>query len=158
MRLLDARRTVVLWASVAGVAIAPLAGCARAERASEGGEEATADRSVDRIRGRLEELADEMAALIGERVASDSAFCRLQPVGSKPCGGPSFFLVYSSETADSVRLSRLVAEYDSLAEEVNREAGLVSDCRVETPPRVVWEEGRCTAVPRTRRVPDPRDP
>lgn len=52
----------------------------------------------------------------------------------------------------------LVVQYDSLAREVNREAGLVSDCRVETPPRLVWEEGRCTRVARTQRVPEPREP
>ena len=95
-----------------------------------------------------ERLAKVKAAIdeaIGEARAERVEDCRVIAFGSKPCGGPWLYLVYSSAQSDAGRLEKLVADYDALEERRNAEQGLVSDCMFVGPPEVAVVDGRCAA-------------
>ena len=70
--------------------------------------------------------------------------CHVMPMGSKACGGPTGYVVYSSETTDEERLKNVVDEYTELQEQRNAEQNAVSDCMVLPKPEAVLEDGRCT--------------
>ena len=96
----------------------------------------------------LEPLRTAVHELVGEPTCKTVAQCRAIAFGSKPCGGPWTYLVYSTETTDSTRLAALVAEYNSREAQMNREEGRVSDCRFVPVPRLDCVDSRCMAESR----------
>lgn len=102
-------------------------------------------RSATGLRASMDSLRSELIARIGDPTASSVAACRALPVGKKACGGPSFYLVYSVQTADSAELARLAGEVTELQEQVIRQERLLSDCQVEPTPKLVLQGGRCAA-------------
>ena len=102
--------------------------------------------------GSVEEYADDRASLvasldaaIGEARATNMAACRVIPFGSKACGGPTEYRVYSATDGDTEAVHSLSAEITALDTFANREFGLISDCMLETPPMPTLVGGRCTA-------------
>jgi hypothetical protein len=92
---------------------------------------------------RLEQMGDEINALIGDALCSDSTECRFIGFGSKPCGGPWRYLIYSISTVDTVELARRVAEYNKFEATLNRRYGWYSDCSVPRPPNLGCRDGQC---------------
>lgn len=79
--------------------------------------------------------------------ASDVSQCRTVPFGSKPCGGPSGYLVYSAKTTDEKKLTTLLEEVTRLEREFNQVSGMASTCDIESPPRVKLDSvsGKCVS-------------
>ncbi|GAB5535139.1 MAG: hypothetical protein Rubg2KO_13880 [Rubricoccaceae bacterium] len=99
-----------------------------------------------------EEYRDERARMIGaledaigEARAADVSSCAVVNVGTKACGGPAEFRVYSTTDGDTDRILELAEEITDLDAEANMEFGLVSTCDVPVAPRPVLAEGRCAA-------------
>lgn len=96
-------------------------------------------------RERLAELRREIEAEIGTPAARRVSQCKVIAFGSKPCGGPWKYLVYSTAETNESRLKRLVNEYNVLEEEINRKEGIGSDCMFVGEPPVRLEGGICTS-------------
>lgn len=94
----------------------------------------------------LVRLENEILEMIGHAEASDVSFCSTIAFGSKPCGGPWRYLVYSAEVTDPDALEAKVAEYNRLQDRINREKGLVSDCSVPAQPTVELRDNACVAA------------
>jgi hypothetical protein len=94
---------------------------------------------------RMGELERRIETVIGEARAESIDQCRTIAFGSKPCGGPWRYLVYSISQTDSAELEKLVSEYNALQDADNRRRGLVSDCALAAPPTVDLIDGRCIA-------------
>jgi len=88
-----------------------------------------------------------MDSLIGEARCHDLGECRLVALGAKPCGGPRQYVAYSAAATDSVTLAGLVATFNRIDGERNRETNTISDCRLVTRPRLVVRDGRCAVEP-----------
>jgi hypothetical protein len=72
--------------------------------------------------------------------------CNYIAFGSKPCGGPREYLVFSS-AVDFFVLDDLVTEYNELDNLFNIQTGAVSDCMVVSPPtNVDCINGDCVVV------------
>ena len=95
----------------------------------------------------LDSLRATITVLIGEPLASSASQCRAIAFGSKPCGGPWSYLVYSTEVTDSVKLAQLVSFYTQREADLNRTEGRVSDCRAVMLPRISLSRGRCALAP-----------
>ena len=91
-------------------------------------------------------LRADVLQLVGEPACSDVSQCRSIAFGSKPCGGPWSYLVYSVQTADSARLATAVANYNARETQLNRDLGRASDCRMVTAPRLDCVASRCTTA------------
>ena len=85
--------------------------------------------------------------MIANGAAADVGLCRTIAFGSKPCGGPQQYLIYSASTTDSAALAAAVARYNALESEINKREGRVSDCMLVSPPAVALNNGRCSAAP-----------
>jgi hypothetical protein len=130
-----------LWVIGCASAGLLLVGCARRPPAAEGKRD-----SVE-----LGDLRESIIRQVGTASCSASSDCRTLPLGSKPCGGPRQYLVYSATATDSSRLAADAARYTSAEAKKNQEERQVSDCSVLVEPRVGCISGRCQAVDAGRR-------
>ena len=93
-------------------------------------------------------LFDEKSAiqdLIFDTGCTEESECAYIGFGSKPCGGPWFYLVYDSSIEEEV-IARVEA-YNIKEDEFNKKYGIVSDCSMALPPdRVACENGTCIPI------------
>ena len=94
----------------------------------------------------LETLAGNIELLINTTVCSDAFDCKFIAFGSKPCGGPWSFLVYST-SIDEEKLQNMVEDYNQKEALYNTKWGVFSDCSLATPPTdITCENNRCRAI------------
>lgn len=90
-------------------------------------------------------LNREINALVGTPTADSAQACAVVGYGSKPCGGPSRWLIYSRQVTDDEILLPLVERYNRLTEQFNQQQGLMSDCAVLEPVQTQLINGVCVA-------------
>ena len=111
------------------------------EQPTEEGEQ----RTEEGDRAQLVEMRREIDALVGDAEGASIADCRYAGLGSKPCGGPWEYIVYSVSSTDSTVLSNRLAAYDAFEAEMNMRYGYASDCSVPNIPVLAYKDGRCIA-------------
>ena len=104
------------------------------------------DKSSDSADDTLEDLEQLIIDEIGQASAADVSECRSIAFGSKPCGGPWSYLVYSTSESDEDRLIDLVGSYNDLEKQVNEAEGRASDCSFVSKPELDFDNGRCIAA------------
>lgn len=72
--------------------------------------------------------------------------CEIIPIGSKACGGPEGYRVYSTKTTDIIKLHELTSQYSRAAQRFNKKHNVMSTCNVPIPPKVILSEGICTGI------------
>lgn len=95
---------------------------------------------------RLQELEAEIDSLIGDAACKKSEDCRAIAFGDKPCGGPWSYKVYSVTSVDTLKVARLVDDYNKFNRVLNERYGWMSDCMVVSEPRVGNIDGRCARI------------
>jgi hypothetical protein len=94
----------------------------------------------------LATLQEEIELVVDSGDCSENSDCESIAYGSKACGGPKAYLVFST-TIDVELLEQKVAIYNELENDFNKKWGIISDCSVPTPPvDVICVAGKCTAV------------
>jgi hypothetical protein len=102
---------------------------------------------------RLEQLRRMITEEIGEPRATHASQCKLIAFGSKPCGGPLRYLVYSTAKTNEAKLQQLVSEYNQRQKKYNEERGAISDCMFVTEPKVELINGVCKIKQNGARMP-----
>ena len=102
-------------------------------------------RTEEGDRAQLMEMRREIDGLVGEAAAASISDCRYAALGSKPCGGPWEYVIYSVSSADSTALAIRLTAYDAFEAEMNERYGYVSDCSVPAMPVLTFGDGRCIA-------------
>ena len=97
----------------------------------------------------LDSLRPAIQTLTDDPVCSDVSQCRSVAFGSKPCGGPWSYLVFSTVATDSNMLARLVTEYNAIEAQQNERLGRSSDCQMVTAPQLNCVQNKCMAVPQS---------
>ena len=87
----------------------------------------------------------EIDALVGDAAGASIEDCRYAGVGSKPCGGPWEYVIYSASSTDSTALAERLTAYNAFEAEMNERYGLASDCSVPNAPVLAYRDGRCVA-------------
>jgi hypothetical protein len=103
----------------------------------------TGDTSEEQDQAKLKALFDEIVDYIGTPYCSGEDDCRIIGAGSKPCGGPWMYLIYSAATVDEEHLQGLVSEHASYENYMNMKYGYMSTCDVPIPPILECHEGIC---------------
>ena len=98
----------------------------------------------------LVRLHAEIVQLIAEPSCANLVHCRVLPLGSNPCGGPSEYLAYSSTVSNRELLEAKAYEYSFLEEEVNSKRAAAGTCHVLPEPHAVCIDQRCRLAPRGR--------
>jgi hypothetical protein len=77
---------------------------------------------------------------------SESRGCSYIAFGSKPCGGPRTYLVFSNEV-DLNKLQQMVKNYNEIDDFYNNQINAISDCMYQLPPtEVKCVNGVCTII------------
>jgi len=93
----------------------------------------TAETGMAAEKEALENLRTEIETLIGTTACTEDSGCDVIAFGSKPCGGPWYYLAYST-AVDTEALLEMVATYNELEATYNEKWGVLSDCEVVTAP------------------------
>ena len=92
----------------------------------------------------------EIKRLVGAARCSSSAQCRTLPVGARPCGGPDFYLPWSSPHPDEAGLLALAQRSRSERKAEAERSGELSTCQHLADPGAVCVSGACQlATPST---------
>ena len=78
--------------------------------------------------------SEKIRALIGDAACDNDAQCRTIPVGAKPCGGPQYYLAWSTKRTDVAALQNVTSGEGTLPPPPRVRPGLRSDCMVVTDP------------------------
>lgn len=72
--------------------------------------------------------------------------CNSIAFGSKPCGGPREYLLFSS-AVDVTQLEQMVSEYNEMDHQYNIETNAISDCALVLPPdNLGCLDGNCVLI------------
>ena len=86
---------------------------------------------------------DAVYALDQDLSCTDSSVCSTIGIGSKPCGGPAKWLVFSMTTADLQELLRAVADLNDYEAGYNVQEHRISECNLTPAPQVGCVAQRC---------------
>ncbi len=96
-----------------------------------------------------EQLAAKKTAIqnyINTFSCSESLGCNFIAFGSKPCGGPRTYLVFSN-SINLTQLQEMVAEFNEMDHLRNIQTNAISDCSVPLPPNEIGcVNGVCTII------------
>lgn len=94
----------------------------------------------------LETKKQEIQNYIKSFGCSESAGCSFIAFGTKPCGGPWSYLVFSNSVNLS-KLEEMVKDYNEMNKLYNIQTGAASDCMFVSPPtEVKCINGVCTII------------
>lgn len=106
----------------------------------------TADSSGDITSAQLETKKQEIQNYINSFSCSESIGCSFIAFGTKPCGGPGSYLVFSN-SVDLVKLQEMVKNYNEMNRLYNIQTNAISDCMPVMPPKEVkCVNGICTVI------------
>lgn len=94
----------------------------------------------------LTNLGNQINVLIESSVCTDETECAFIAFGTKPCGGPWGYLVYSN-SIDTDDLIDKVERFNQMQNTYNLRYNITSDCSVVLPPdALICEDNKCKAV------------
>jgi len=88
----------------------------------------------------------ELNSLIADNQCDTSEQCRVTPVGSRACGGPSSFAVYSTKTANETDVLAQSKKITSLESHYNAQNEMMSICQHLTTPSTQCVENKCVKL------------
>ena len=94
---------------------------------------------------KLTQLGKEIEDFAKNKTCSGGDNCRTMAMGSKPCGGPTSYIIYSLSKTDEKQLSDKVKQYTDLQKELNIKYNRASDCMFLTLPTVNCLNGVCAS-------------
>ena len=95
---------------------------------------------------KLEIKKQEIQTYINSFSCSESVGCNYIAFGSKPCGGPLSYLVFSN-SVNLTKLQEMVKNYNEMNKQYNIQTNAISDCMVVLPPtEIKCVNGVCTIV------------
>jgi len=94
----------------------------------------------------LETKKQEIQNYINSFSCSESVGCSFIAFGTKPCGGPWSYLVFSN-SVNQTKLQEMVKNYNEMNKQYNIQTNAISDCMVVLPPtEVKCINGVCTII------------
>ncbi|TJY34693.1 hypothetical protein [Pontimicrobium aquaticum] len=84
-------------------------------------------------RAELDKYKEKIEDLAATSVCNENTECLFVGFGSKPCGGPWTYLIYTNSINDT-QLLLWVNDYNQLEQKLNEKWGIISDCSIASPP------------------------
>ncbi|KFZ28340.1 hypothetical protein IDAT_10085 [Pseudidiomarina atlantica] len=97
------------------------------------------------------ELDQQIRSMIGMAYADNLEQCKLAAIGHRPCGGPEYYMAYSTAALDEQVLLKLIDEHRELQTAFQQDNDIVGTCEMISKPLVVLNGGRCLAQPTAER-------
>ncbi|OFZ17705.1 MAG: hypothetical protein A2Z20_01620 [Bdellovibrionales bacterium RBG_16_40_8] len=90
------------------------------------------DESLEEKERRLDSIYQKIRETLNTSCTYDSD-CRQIALGSKACGGPNAYLVYSVSSCSPDEINLLVNSYNQLENQISGEEDIISDCALVEP-------------------------
>ncbi len=94
----------------------------------------------------LAALKKDVRAVAKPAGCTQAAQCKAMPMGAKPCGGPTEFVIYCSVGTDEKVLTEKVQAATDAEKAKNAATGAMGTCLALAQPKVTLVSGVCTAV------------
>ncbi|MDP2636683.1 MAG: hypothetical protein ACPG5Z_11360 [Pseudoalteromonas sp.] len=88
----------------------------------------------------------QLKTLTEDLSCDTSTQCKVLPVGSRACGGPSSYLVFSTKNNDSQKVEQAAKQITTLESQFNAQTGMVSICQHLTAPATQCTSNKCVKV------------
>lgn len=93
------------------------------------------------------QAANTQLKTLTENTSCDSSTqCRVLPVGSRACGGPSNYLIYSTKHSNNEDVEKLAKHITSLESQFNAQTGMMSICQHLTAPATQCSDNKCVKI------------
>ncbi|ALS31451.1 hypothetical protein PTRA_a0054 [Pseudoalteromonas translucida KMM 520] len=89
---------------------------------------------------------NELNTLIANKQCDSSTQCQVEAVGSRACGGPSSYVVYSTTTATTEQVTALSKKITTFESNYNAQNQMVSICQHLTAPSTQCVENKCVKL------------
>jgi hypothetical protein len=89
------------------------------------------------------QLQLRLERLTENKDCTEDSQCKVLGVGSRPCGGPEQYLIYSTLHTDEKMLNYTNDRYQKLKKQQNEKLGLMSTCQMLMPPVSACVENKC---------------
>jgi hypothetical protein len=99
---------------------------------------------IDKNIAQRARLNDEVLRLSQPLKCSADSDCASLPMGSKPCGGPWKYVLYSKKNAKVPALKKKLTDYNKLDQKINEATEVMSDCSVALEPVAKCVKSVCT--------------
>ncbi|RWU12924.1 hypothetical protein EGC76_01530 [Pseudidiomarina gelatinasegens] len=99
---------------------------------------------------RIAALDNQIRTMVGIPRADSLDQCRLAEVGKRACGGPEYYIAYSTQVTDEQAMQKLITEYTQLRVEHIQATQEMSTCEVIPRPQLTIENGICRATALSR--------
>lgn len=94
----------------------------------------------------IEELKAQLDQLTANKQCSSDTVCRVLPVGKRACGGPSGFVIFSTEHSNTDTVQDLTSRITTLEQAINFNSNAMSICEHLSQPTVQCVANACTAT------------
>ena len=84
--------------------------------------------------------------LTDDKSCDTSEQCKVLAVGSRACGGPNEYLVYSTHTTDVETVEQLAEKLTAQESQYNAISGMVSICQHLTRPATQCQQSQCVKI------------
>lgn len=89
----------------------------------------------------------KLEKLIVDKSCDASYQCKVLPLGERACGGPSYFKIYSTKTADQEQVEFVASEITSFEQMYNETNNAFSTCQNAIAPQTLCISSTCEVVP-----------
>ncbi|MBE0366707.1 hypothetical protein [Pseudoalteromonas aurantia] len=101
---------------------------------------------MPKINENLVSVRKQLTELTKNNACDNTVQCQVMPVGSRACGGPSSYLVFSKKYANPHKVSTLADKITHLESQYNAKNRMVSICQHLTQPSTQCVENKCVKI------------
>jgi hypothetical protein len=94
---------------------------------------------------KLSQMGKDIEEFAKNKACTNGDGCRTMPMGTKACGGPTNYVIYSLSKTDEKQLAEKVKQYTDFQKELNVKYNRTSDCLFLSPPTVDCLNGVCAS-------------
>lgn len=94
----------------------------------------------------IQSTRQQLNTLITDTQCDNSTQCQVLAVGSRACGGPSSYIVYSNKTADSDQVEQLATKITEQESKFNAQNDMMSICQHLSAPSTQCTENKCVKI------------
>lgn len=98
-------------------------------------------------RSAINQAHSKLNQLISNTECDSSSQCQAIAVGSRACGGPSSYAIFSSKNVNSDEVTKLASEITTLESQYNAANDMMSICQHLTKPATQCVANKCVKVP-----------
>ncbi|OHU84630.1 MULTISPECIES: hypothetical protein [Pseudoalteromonas] len=97
----------------------------------------------------IDELHEQLKSLTQDLSCDNTSQCHIKAVGSRACGGPSSYLIYSSKSSSTTEVTELAKKITAYESSFNFKNNMMSICEHLTRPSTQCVENKCVTLSNT---------